>query len=211
VLRARWILVGLVLMVSVNVHADTLAMKNGVGVEKDITGFRFDVWRAGLSIEEVMMIAEANDIPLHRNGLISGSRHFNPDHCRKYMKTATTYYYPDRLMGRPAKVFLSVTPASKKLFSVVVRFKADKDTLADLRHTLEGKYGQPAVQGKKDLLHKQVKWRVGDTTEISLVSGFNTLKVVYKDLVLERTKEREEEKIQAEEHRVREAEDAKKF
>jgi len=211
VLRMLWILVGLVLLVSVNVHADTLAMKNGVGVEKDITGFRFDVWRAGLSIEEVMMIAEANDIPLHRNGLISGSRHFNPDHCRKYMETATTYYYLDQLMGRPAKVFLSVTPASKKLFSVVVGFKADKDTLADLRHTLERKYGRPAGHGKKDLLHDQVTWRVGDTTEISLVSGSNTVKVIYKDLVLERTKETEEEKIQAEKHGVREAEDAHKF
>ena len=63
--------------------------------------------------------------------------------------------------------------------------------LAELRHILESKYGQPAVQGRKDLLHNQVKWRVGDTTEISLVSGFNTLKVVYKDLMLERTKERE--------------------
>ena len=41
------------------------------------SGFRFDIWRSGFSLDEFMDIAERNDIPIHRDGLISANKHFN--------------------------------------------------------------------------------------------------------------------------------------
>jgi len=52
---------------------------------------------------------------------------------------------------------------------------------------------------------------VGASTEISLVHGFGSLKVVYKDLDLEQVKLREAGKLEAEERKAHEAEDSHKF
>ena len=47
-------------------------------------GFRFDVWRSGLTVYQVMDIAERNDIPIARDGLITISKNFKADMSRKY-------------------------------------------------------------------------------------------------------------------------------
>jgi len=54
-------------------------------------------------------------------------------------------------------------------------------------------------------------WRVGRSTEIALVQGFGSLKVVYEDRELARLKEREKEKLEAEEREACEAEDSHTF
>ncbi len=182
--------------------------------ESPAGGFRFDVWSAGLSAEDVMLIAEVNDIPLHRTGMISAGKHFNPEVSRKYMKTATGYYYQHHLMGRPAKVSLSMTPLSKILYRVSVDFKAAPNPAEagkEIQDVLEKKYGKPAASEKKDPLRDRVVWRIGRSSEVSLVSGFNSLRVVYTDSILEERKREEEGKIKKDEIRSRQSEDAHKF
>ena len=49
-------------------------------------GFQFDIWSSGLSVTEVIDIAEANNKPIHRDGLISSNKVFNPKMCRPYQR-----------------------------------------------------------------------------------------------------------------------------
>ena len=53
---------------------------NSKPVPKTI-GFKFDIWSSGLSVNEVIDIAEANNKPLHRDGLISSNQGSNPKMC----------------------------------------------------------------------------------------------------------------------------------
>ena len=189
--RGGGLLVGLLLLVPVGAHADTIFLKNGEQVEVGVAwqeggeikgtgedalvsfpveavshieedersglkpvqeGFRFDVWRAGMSVANVMQIAEAGDLPLNPNQAHPARRHFDPN-VRQSMGTVATYAYPDRLLGKPVRVVLSLTPVSRKLFRIGVHFvnANTEKTRQDIRSTLERKYGKPSARGKKDL------------------------------------------------------------
>jgi hypothetical protein len=89
---------------------------------KPNSGFVFDVWRSGISIYEFMDIAERNDVPIHRDGLISINKHFNPAMSRKYADTAGKFYYKDQIMGKWARVDLVFTPKSKKLYTLSINW-----------------------------------------------------------------------------------------
>jgi hypothetical protein len=89
---------------------------------KPNSGFVFDDWRSGISIYEFMDIAERNDVPIHRDGLISNNKHFNPAMSRKYADTAGKFYYKDQIMGKWARVDLVFTPKSKKLYTLSINW-----------------------------------------------------------------------------------------
>jgi hypothetical protein len=89
---------------------------------KPNSGFVFDDWRSGISIYEFMDIAERNDVPIHRDGLISINKHFNPAMSRKYADTAGKFYYKDQIMGKWARVDLVFTPKSKKLYTLSINW-----------------------------------------------------------------------------------------
>ena len=83
-------------------------------------GFKFDVWHSGMTIPQMMAAAERHDIPLHRAGLISANKRFNPKMCRPYAHTATKFNYKTLILGRHATVGLAFTPVSKRLYSIMV-------------------------------------------------------------------------------------------
>ena len=83
-------------------------------------GFRFDVWRSGLTVYQVMDIAERNDIPIARDGLITISKNFKADMSRKYARSHNRFHYQSTLLGRPAKVELQFTPKSRKLYTLSI-------------------------------------------------------------------------------------------
>lgn len=109
---------------------------------------------------------------------------------------ATVYGYLDQLLGRTVRVYLSLTPTSKKLYRVGVHFPSRQveKTRKEVLRTLVGKYGRPSFKRKKELFFGETVWRVKKLTEIVLVYGFGSLKVVYKDRALARLKEREKGK-----------------
>ena len=92
--------------------------------DKEVTapsdGFSFDIWRSGLTVAEALDLAEVNDIPLHKAGLISVNKHFNPKMCLPYANIATKFDYKAQILGRQAKILLKFTPASRKLYSIMV-------------------------------------------------------------------------------------------
>jgi hypothetical protein len=63
-------------------------------------GFQFDVWRSGLTVYEVMDIAERSDIPITRDGLITTNKNFNSDMSRKYAQSHNKFYYQKTLLGK---------------------------------------------------------------------------------------------------------------
>jgi len=76
--------------------------------DKEVTapsdGFSFDIWKSGLTVAEAIVLAKVNDIPLHKAGLISVNKHFNPKMCLPYANIATEFDYKAQILGRQAKI-----------------------------------------------------------------------------------------------------------
>ena len=122
------------------------------GVKAKDGAFHFDIWKSGMDIEEILSAARFHDIPLHKNGIISINKKFNPLMCSKYAKTATHYYYKIKLLGKYAKVDLFLTPSSKKLHTLSINWHgmANKNNRAgfeeEITELLSPKYGTPKKQ-----------------------------------------------------------------
>ena len=159
-----------------------------------------------------MMIAEARDIPLDPGDPHPVRKRFDP-RVKRSVGRAKVYGYMDQLLGRPVRVYLSLTPTSKKLYRVGIHFPSlqVEKTRKEVLETLVGKYGRPSFKRKKELLFGETVWRAGKSTEIVMVYGFGSLKVVYEDRALAGLKAREKEKLEAEEREAHEAEDSHKF
>ena len=113
---------------------------------KNNDGFDFDIWQSGMDIEQILLIAETHHIPLLRSGLISGNKKFNPKASRKYAKTATHYYYKTQLLGRHANVDLRLTPTSKRLHTLSIKWHGmvtkDRSEFEDeIKQVINDKYG----------------------------------------------------------------------
>lgn len=84
--------------------------------EAERASFQFDVWPFGCTVLQAIDIAESNDIPLHRHGIITVNKHFHSQ-VRKY-SSANHFYYNTSLLGHFAKVELLFTPVSQQLHTV---------------------------------------------------------------------------------------------
>jgi hypothetical protein len=62
-------------------------------------------------VNEAINLAEVNDVPLHKYGIISINKQFHPL-VRKY-SDAIHFYYNTNLLGHFAKVELVFTPVSQ--------------------------------------------------------------------------------------------------
>jgi hypothetical protein len=59
--------------------------------EKPTDGFIFDIWRSGLKVRDAIDIAETHNKPLHKDGLLSINKTFNPKMWRPYEDSAFFY------------------------------------------------------------------------------------------------------------------------
>ena len=137
--------------------------KNDQAIKPD-SGFRFDVWRSGIDIYEVMDIAERNDIPIHRDGLISVNKHFNPVVSRKFAETYRKFYYKDQILGKWARVELAFTPTSKNLYSLSINWRGQgvsksSEFFSEVRSLMTQKYGKNSDTSKQILFHK-IFWNI---------------------------------------------------
>jgi len=60
--------------------------------------FQFDVWPFGITVNKAINLAEANDLPFHKYGIISINKKFHPL-VRKY-SDAIHFYYNTKLLGQ---------------------------------------------------------------------------------------------------------------
>jgi hypothetical protein len=163
--------------------------------------FMFDKWVSGMSIDEAMKVAENSDIPLHREGLISGSKHFNPE-VRKYAGTATVFYYKDNLLGKWSTVTLSFSPVSKLLWSVSINWSGpEMSTKGEFRNDVESllsqKYGKAKARGR-DLFYDTTSWKISEISVVSMKVGVGSINVSYVDKKIEAIKASEEQRLKQE-------------
>jgi hypothetical protein len=95
---------------------------DGTPEDSCLVDFGFDLWKMGTRLEDVIGIAERNDIPLSRAGFIPATKHFSAKLCRPYIHTHSKFEYRQIILGYPSKVVLTFTPESKRLALINVTF-----------------------------------------------------------------------------------------
>lgn len=81
----------------------------------------FYPWGIGQRIEEVFELCERYDLPLHRDGLISANKKFNPKMCLPYINTHSKFKYKSFKYKCPSEVLFSFDPSTRKLNEVNIR------------------------------------------------------------------------------------------
>ena len=168
-------------------------------VDKQITvpadGFLYDIWRSGLTVAEVIDLAQDHDIPLHKGGIISINKHFNPKVCRPYANTATEFEYKAQLLGRQARIEMKFTPTSKKLYSIrLVWGGTGISKKSEFRDQVEAmltkKYGRP-VKIKNQIVFKTYDFKINKFSIVTMRPGGNYVMLEYLDKRLVRLAEDE--------------------
>jgi hypothetical protein len=175
----------------------------------------FDIWTLGMDIDEMMRVAERNDIPLRKEGLIGTNKHFHSS-VRKYAQSATQFYYDCELMGRRAKVSLNFTPTSKQLSKITVHWWGlnanNRDQFkGEIEEMLIKKYSAPKHRYKENLLFVRTEWEVYKTGTVSMRSSSNTLDVEYSDKRLASQEMAEIQDIQGDNKERYQSKDSGKF
>ncbi len=178
----------------------------------DCYAFRFDVWTSGMTVDEALSVAQQNNLPIQKSGIISGDTKFNPS-VRRHAASATKFYYRGELLGKQASVNLSFTPQSKKLCSVSIRWSGINrfpDFKAELDSILMKKYGKPAGF-QKELFGDTRFWKA-DNTLISLQVMFSsTAELKYADRQLIEVEGRERSSIEKRTQESHRSKDESKF
>jgi hypothetical protein len=177
--------------------------------------FQYDLWSGGMRIEDVMEIAERNNIPIHRSGLISANKNFDPRVSRKYMYSATEFEYPDKLLGKDAKVIFYFTPTSGILYKLEVRLlgtgvNRKSDYRYEVQDILTKKYGSPR-NSKNEIMYEILTWAIKDNCLVTMRAGSNSVIILYSDERLDAGKQKEEQKNKSVRMREYRRKDESKF
>lgn len=161
--------------------------------------FQYDLWYGGMRIEDVMEIAERNNIPVCRQGLISANKNFDPKLSRKYMYSATEFEYSEKLLGKNAKILFCFTPTSRILYKLEVHFFGnDISRKSDFRYEVQDilirKYGSPR-NTKNEIMYEILMWDINGKFFVTMRSGINSVIIQYSDVRFDKIKQQEDEKI----------------
>ena len=168
-------------------------------------GFKFDIWNSGINVYNIFAIAKANNIPLHKNGLISISKNYDPEVCRKYADSATQYNYSTQLLGRYCEIKLFLTPKSKRLHSLSIRWNiaGSKDNIEfekEVEAIIMKKYGSPRKIAP-GIFIKKYRWSPQPNINIESRVSASGVTLFYTDTHIQKIGEQEKEtrrdKIQA--------------
>ena len=151
-------------------------------------GFKFDIWQSGISVHEAIDVAEVNNIPLHRGGLISVNKTFNPTMCRPYADEAIEFYYKDQILGKWATLTFRFTQSSKRLYSLSVAFSGPgiskkSEFREQVESMLRKKYGKP-IRITNHIVYKDFDWSINDNAIVTMRPGGNSVHITYRDLKL---------------------------
>ena len=166
----------------------------------NIESIGFDVWKLGMTIDDIMIAAERNDIPLHKEGTQPVHENFDPS-IRQYAENTTAFYYNTELMGRSARINLNVTPVSKKLSLIKIHWPEIADESKskfkrEIEDLLISKYSEPMPWAQDDPEIEKLEWRMQQTGKIVLKAGAEYLDVEYSDLRITEMHSQEMLKVQ---------------
>jgi hypothetical protein len=143
--------------------------------------FQFDVWPFGISVQESIVIAEQNNIPFQRYGIISMNKQFH--HQVKKYSNSTHFQYKDVLFGHPAVVELLYTPTSKILYKVKVKWynhnSSKKKLEKEIISIISGKYGKHEKPYRQLFKHFTTKWSLKSSNKIIMDTGSNYTFLTY--------------------------------
>jgi hypothetical protein len=108
------------------------------------SAIKFDIWETGMSINEVVSLAFKHDIPIARDGIIHGSKKFDPKLIDDNFYKASALYYRTNISGRNSIVYLRLTGDSKFVREIEVRLFGISDRelfTKEMVDILSKKYG----------------------------------------------------------------------
>ncbi len=162
----------------------------------------FDCWETGMSINEVVRVAQEHDLPIARDGVIHLRKGFDPKLIDDKFFKAYAVYYRTTLSGRDAAVYLRFTDEPKFIREIVVRVHriTDREIFIDeMLGILSNKYG--SYRELKELFDKSYEWRPDLTSQIVLRVGGGEASIIYRDLKI--TKDFEDQRKQKEKESIR--------
>jgi hypothetical protein len=163
--------------------------------------FAFEKWVSGMTIDDAMKVAENSDIPLDKEGLTSGSNHFNPV-VKKYAGTVRTFYYKENLLGKWSTVTVFFSPVSRLLWSININWSGPEmsskgEFRNDVYTLLSGKYGDPETGGKY-LVYGTTSWKISEISVVSMKVDVGSVNVNYVDKKIEAMNTSEDMHLKAE-------------
>ncbi|MDW7712494.1 MAG: hypothetical protein SCH98_18680 [Deferrisomatales bacterium] len=177
-------------------------------VPQPSAAFEFDVWRSGMGLSQVLSTARDHDLPIAPAPIIHLEKGYNHAVASKGAGRHSAYKYQARLLNWPAAVTLQLTPYTRELHTVEVRWitptatKTDRELLEDnLVEILSKKYGafSRPLPGSLDaaLLQRGVKqWSPSPTDRVLLERRLGgVLALRYVDLPLKDKAVREDEAL----------------
>lgn len=157
-----------------------------------LSAFTFDKWESGDSFEKVLYIAQNNDIPMAKDGLHHGEKHFRW-HLLKDKEKYRAFYYYDVIFGEHAKVVLLFTDKSNELYKIKIYWNlAGKDSTEfkeALFEILDKKYnkGQKAFETDlaKNIFYKYQIWNHNDKTVVNAQTSSHSVEITYLDKIIQ--------------------------
>lgn len=155
-----------------------------------LSAFTFDKWESGDSFQKVLYIMQNNGIPLAREGIVHGAKHFSWN-LLKDKEKYRTFYYHDNIFGERAKILFSFTDQSNELYKIKIYWNlAGKDS-TEFKETLfsilDKKYnkGQKAFETDlaKNIFFKYRVWNYNDKTVINTRTSSHSVEITYLDKV----------------------------
>jgi hypothetical protein len=174
----------------------------------DSQAVRFDIWETGMSIGEVVSLARQHDIPIASDGIVHGSKKFEPGLLNKEFYKASALYHRTIISGRNSTVYLRLTSDSKfvreievRLFGITDRELFTKE-MADL---LSKKYGP--YEERWETVFRVYEWRPDKSSRIQMRAWGAEASITYTDLKIKEYLEKE--RIEKEKKSIKK--DAEKF
>lgn len=181
--------------------------------KKAKSDFQFDVWPFGISVQQSISIAEQNNIPFQRYGIISMNKQFHPQ-VKKH-SNSTHFQYKDVLFGHPALVELLYTPSSKILYKIKVKWYNHNSSKQKLENKIvsiiSDKYGKHEKPYRQLFKHFTTKWLLKSSNKIIMDTGSNYTFLTYLHQELSDLSFAEKEAIEYKKIKVNAKNDQEKF
>lgn len=162
----------------------------------------FDCWETGMSINEVIRVAQEHDIPIAREGVVHARKRFDPKSIDDKFYKASAVYYRTNLSDRAATVYLRFTDDPKFVREIEVRLHniTDSDLFTkEMLGILSKKYG--SFLESKELFHKSYVWRPAANSQVLLRVEGRGASIFYTDLMIK--KDFEDKRRQKEKESIR--------
>jgi hypothetical protein len=161
----------------------------------------FDFWETGMSINEVIRVAQEHDLPIARENVIHARKRFDPKLIDDNFYKTSAAYYRTNLSGRSATIYLRFTDDPKFVREIEVRLHriTDRELFTkEMLGILSKKYG--SYRELKELFYKSYEWRPDAYSRVSMRVDSGGASIVYADLRInkdfeDRRRQKEKESI----------------